>query len=375
MRHLARSAARTTARRARTGGVRARRSVLPAVQMTAAGIGAYLIAEQLVGHQAPIFAAVAALIALGFNKEPRIRKVVEVAVGCTLGILIADLLVLAFGPGVLTAVVVVFLSVMLARFLDSSPVLAMQMGLQSLLVVMLPPPDESALGPFTRSVDAIVGGATALLITVLTPKDPRGEPIRALQEVANQLTRSLRETAVGLRKSDSREAWHALIRARGIQSQIDEVGHELSAAKELVIYSPAHRRHRHYVRRLEKMADKLDLAVRSLRIVTRRAVSAIDHASLTDEGTKTLARVTDDLADAAVQLSRAVNEPGPSFQARMGTARDSFAAVAAELHPQRLGIASLEGEALVLLIRTMVVDLLEATGLDHEEAVEHLPAL
>lgn len=343
--------------------------------MTAAGVGAYLIAEQLLGHEAPVFAAVAALIALGFSKEPRLRKVIEVAAGCTLGILIADLLVHTFGQGTLTAVVVVFLSVMLARFLNPGPVLALQMGLQSLLVVMLPAPDDSVLGPFTRSVDAVVGGSTALLITLLTPQDPRGEPIRALREVSTELTRSLRETATGLRNSDSREMWHALIRSRGIQSKIDEVNQQLTSTKELVEYSPAHRRHRHYVRRLEKIADKLDLAVRSLRVLTRRAISAIDEAALSDAGTETLARLSDDLADASVQLSRAVKEPGAGFQRNMATAQDSFIAVARQLHPQHLEIQRLQGEALVLLARTMVIDLLEATGLEHEEAVEHLPEL
>lgn len=374
-RYLLRSTARTAVNRARIGGVRARRSVLPAAQMTAAGVGAYIIAEQLLGHQSPVFAAVAALIALGFSKEPRLRKVIEVAVGCTLGILIADLLVHTFGAGVVTAVVVVFLSVMLARFLNPGPVLALQMGLQSLLVVMLPAPDDSVLGPVTRSVDAVVGGSTALLVALLTPQDPRGEPIRALRQVSTELTHSLRETAAGLRTSDSREMWHALIRSRGIQTKIDEVNQELTSTKELVIYSPAHRRHRHYVRRLEQIADKLDLAVRSLRVLTRRAISAIDEAALSDTGTETLARLTEDLADASVQLSRAVKEPGAGFKRNMATAQDAFIAVARVLHPRRLEIQTLQGEALVLLTRTMVIDLLEATGLDHEEAVEHLPDL
>lgn len=349
--------------------------MLPALQMTAAGVGAYVIAEQLLGHESPLFAAVAALIALGFTKEPRLRKVIEVAVGCTLGVLIADLLVHAFGPRALTAVVVVFLAVMLARFLDPGPVLAMQMALQALLVVMVPAPTEPDLGPLTRSVDAVVGGSTALLIALLTPKDPRGEPLRTLQGVTDELTRSLRETAAALRSSDSREAWHALIRARSIQGQIDEVNQELTSAKELVYFSPAYRRHRHHVRRLEKVADKLDLAVRSLRVVSRRAVSAIDHAAMSDAGTESLAAVMEETADAAVQLAGAVRETGPGFDRRMQTARDSLAAVAVQLHPARLGLDDLEGEALVLLIRTMVVDLLKTTGLSHQEAEEHLPVL
>lgn len=349
--------------------------MLPAVQMTAAGVGAYVIAERLLGHPSPLFAAVAALVSMGFTREPRLRKVIEVSVGCTLGVLIADMFVHALGAHVGTAILAVFLAVMLARFLDHGSVLAMQMGLQALLVVMVPAPPEAPLGPLTRSVDAIVGGLTALLITVITPKDPRGEPVRELTGVVEELTRSLRETAAALRSSDSREAWHALIRARSIQAKIDEVTKALSSAKELTRYSPAHRRHRHYVNRLEEVADRLDLAVRSLRVMTRRAVSTIDHAALSDAGTANLATVLDELADGTRQLSRAVGQSGPGFERWMDTARNSLAEVAVQLHPQKLDIHDLEGDALVLLVRTMLVDLLEASGADHDDAVAYLPSL
>lgn len=374
-RHLFTSARRAGATRVRTGAARARRSILPALQMTAAGILAYITSERLLGHETPLFAAVAALIAMGFTKEPQLRKVVEVAVGCTLGVLLADMLIHGLGQGVHTAVIAVFLAVMLARFLDPGPLLAMQMGLQALLVVMVPVPTEAALGPFTRSLDAVVGGGVALLITLITPKDPRGEPLRELRTVTESMTSSLRDIASALRRSDSRQAWHALIRARGLQTQIDESTKALTSAKELTFFSPAHRRHRHYVRRLDRVADKLDLAVRSLRVTARRTVSAIDHASLSDAGTQSLAGLMQDLADASVQLSRAVAESGPGFNRAMNAGREALGSVATELHPDRLGIDDLEGEALVLLIRTMVVDLLEATGADHDEAETYLPEL
>lgn len=366
---------RAAAQRWRASAARTRRSVLPALQMTAAGVGAYVIAEQVLGHEAPLFAAVAALIAMGFTKEARLRKVVEVAVGCTLGVLIADMLVHALGQGVPVAVLVVFLAVMLARFLDPSPVLAMQMGLQALLVVMLPAPDGGTLGPFTRSLDAVVGGLTAFMIAMLTPKDPRGEPIRALRGITDQLARSLRETGTALRTSDSREAWHALIRARGIQSLVDEVSQELSSAKELVTYSPAHRRHRRYVRRLEEVSDALDLTVRSLRVVNRRAASAINHASISDDGVEALAHTLDEMADATMQLSQAVSHGESGFERTMENARDACAAVATQLHPRSMGVDDLEGEAIVLMLRTMVVDLLRATGTAHEDALDYLPSL
>ena len=109
--------------------------------------------------------------------------------------------------------------------------------------------------------------------------------------------------------------------------------------------------------------------------MTRRAVSTIDHAKLSDSGTVQLATIVEELADASAQLGQAASETGPGFDRWMSTARNSLAAVATQLHPRRLNIDDLEGEALVLLIRTMVVDLLEAAGYEHDDAQTYLPAL
>jgi uncharacterized protein (DUF433 family) len=40
-----------------------------------------------------------------------------------------------------------------------------------------------------------------------------------------------------------------------------------------------------------------------------------------------------------------------------------------------MGVRTMEGETLVLDMRPMVVDLLEAAGMSHEEAVSQLPRL
>lgn len=355
-----------------SGMVRARRSILPALQMTLAGVGAYAFAERILGHEAPIFAAVAALIAMGFSKEPQLRRTVEVALGCTLGILIGDTLLYFFGTGLVTALVVVFFSIMLARILDPGATFTMQMGLQALLVVMLPAPDG---GPLVRSMDAIIGGAVAILITVITPKDPRREPVRELKSVAEELIRALRETATAVRDSDSRQAWHALIRCRSLQSQIDGVTTSVRSARELTQYSLASRHYRQDVHSMVRVASQMDLAVRSMRVVSRRTVSMLDHTGLSEDGAEKLGAVFEELAEATLLLSRTVSETSSGDSPRMNVARDAYAQVARRLHPKRLDVDTLEGETVVLLLRTMAVDLLEATGLDHDDAVAYLPEL
>src|ERR671921_2776785 len=69
--------------RIRSGIVRSRNSLVPAIQMTVCAVGAYAFAEYVLGHSGPLFAATSSLIALGFSREPRLRRVVGGGVGGT----------------------------------------------------------------------------------------------------------------------------------------------------------------------------------------------------------------------------------------------------------------------------------------------------
>src|SRR4051812_42677409 len=133
--------ARSFARkRIRVGLLRSRNSIGPALRIVICAVAAYTVAEYVLGHQQPIFAATSALIALGFAKGPRVRKVLEVAAGCTLGIAVGDLLTPLLGAGIWQAALVMFVSVLLARFLDSGNIFTTQLALQSVFVVLLPVP-------------------------------------------------------------------------------------------------------------------------------------------------------------------------------------------------------------------------------------------
>ena len=360
-------------KRSRIGFKRSANSVVTALQMTVCAVGAYAFAEQVLGHNGPLFAATSSMISLGFSRDPRLRRVLEVAIGCTLGIAVGDLLLALFGTGLWQAALVLFVSILLARFLDSGTIFTTQLGLQSLLVVLLPAPEG---GPFTRSADAIVGGLFALVITVFLPRDPRREPKTNVRGLLDELSGVLREGASALRKSDSTLAWHALVRARNCQSQLDSLTGSMKAAREVARISPAHRRHREELGSLGDSIDSIDLAIRNSRVFSRRLTSVINHAALTDEAIEALSQSLEDTADAVDVLSRALSA-SDSTERRLNLrqARNELAAVATDLHPKTLHISRLEGEGLVLLLRPLIVDLLSATGLSHEDAADYLPRL
>src|SRR3712207_9572953 len=64
----------------------------------AAGV-AYWLASDVLGHPTPFFAPIAAVVCLGTSYGQRLRRVAEVTLGVAVGVLIADLLVLALGTG------------------------------------------------------------------------------------------------------------------------------------------------------------------------------------------------------------------------------------------------------------------------------------
>ena len=353
--------------------IRSRNSFVPAIQMTVCAVGAYAFAEKILGHHGPLFAATSSLIALGFSREPRLRRVMEVGLGCTIGIAVGDLLLHWLGGDIWVAAVVLLFSILLARFLDSGNIFTTQLALQSLLVVLLPAP---AGGPFTRSIDAVVGGLFALLVTILMPKDPRREPRRDVQKLLHELAEVLRECAGALVNSDSTQAWHALIRGRNCQPLVDTMRQSLRASGEVATLAPAYRRHRDELDRLKQSLDFIDLALRNSRVFARRLTSAINHAALSDEATDSIAEVLQETAAAIDELSLGLAESHDGVRrAHLRTARRDLSEIALRLHPKLLEVQRLEGETVVMLFRPLMVDLLEATGMDADEARDVLPAL
>ena len=346
---------------------------MPAIQMTGCAVGAYAFAEYVLGHTGPLFAATSSLIALGFSRDPRLRRVMEVGLGCTIGIAVGDLLLHWLGAGIWQAAVVLLFSILLARFLDSGTIFTTQLGLQSLLVVLLPAPEG---GPFTRSIDAVVGGAFALLLTFLIPKDPRREPRHDVKKLLHELAEVLRECSSALRYSDSTQAWHALIRGRNCQPLVDALRQTLRVSGEVATLAPAHRRHRDELDQLEQSVDFIDLALRNSRVFARRLTSAINHAALSDEATENIAEVLQDTAAGIDELALGLAEVHDGVRrAHLRTAKSELGDVAGRLHPRLLDVQRLEGEAVVVLFRPLMVDLLEASGMDAREARDILPPL
>lgn len=359
--------------RNRSGLVRARNSLPRILRMTLGAITAFWIATTFWGHTDPIFAATSALISLGFGAATTTRRTAEVALGCTLGVAMGDALMHWWGQGIWQAAAVMALSLTVARYLDSGAIFSTQLGMQSALVVLLP---ISADGPFARSFDAMTGSTLALLIIILWPSDPRRTPIGALSDLLKELSEVMIECSWAVRDDDHRAAFHALIKARATQRHVDKLPASFRAAQEIATLSPAARRHRHELARLAQRLEQYDRAARNSRVFARRLASVLSNGALTPTGANNLSPLLRDVAEAVNTMAHSVREPTVAGQRKYEkAARIQLEACAAQLDPRALEVEGLQGEGLVLLLRPLVVDLLQAAGRDHEEAVGPLPRL
>ncbi len=341
---------------------RLRSSALPIVQCGLAAGLAWLVAHDLVGHERPFFAPIAAVISLGMSLGGRRRRAVELVVGVGLGVLVGDLLVAWIGSGWWQLGLVVTLAVAVAVFADGGTLLVNQAGASAVLVVALVPPGQ--LGGFDRCLDALVGGAVGVLVTAVLPSDPVAPVRRSARALLDELSAVLAGVADALRDRDVDAAREALLRARRTQPLIDAVRTALRAGREVTAVSPLHRRRRRVLAQYAELAERADYAMRNARVLARRA-----HAALVDDepAVPELPDVLGELAAAVGRLTAELTREGDPVWARRPVL--DVVRHAKVMSDDAAALLGPSEQVLVAQVRSIALDLLQATGLGRDEAV------
>ena len=271
------------------------------------------------------------------------------------------------GSGPWQVALVLLVAATTARFLDRGVTFTTQAGVQALVIVGLPSLGASG-GGFGRWTDAAVGGAVALAVTALTPSDPR-RPVRAQSRAATiELVGMLRTLARGLRTRTVQDVEDALVRGRASQPALDDWHDGAASARELARLSPAWRRHRAELGALGQSAVLVDRAMRNARVLARRSRSVV--GADTSHELLGVASTVDDLARATDALGTAMLTGATPVQART-----ELLAATRRLDPFVLAPDDWQVQSLVLLLRSLAVDLLEAAGVSPIEARAALPEL
>src|SRR5579859_7097816 len=159
-----------------------------ALRLAVCAVGAYSFAHVVLGHASPTFAAVSALITLQFSNERRMPRALQVAGGCIAGVTFGGLLAGFMGRGVGPALVIVLMTVTVARLLGGGALFATQLAIQALLASMTPVSLQSIVA---TGVDSAVGGACALLAVALVPERDTRTPGRSVLRLTAALAQTL----------------------------------------------------------------------------------------------------------------------------------------------------------------------------------------
>lgn len=331
------------------------------VQCALAAAVAWFIASDLLGHDHPFFAPVAAVLCLGTSYTQRLRRVAEVAVGVAVGVLVADLIVLQIGAGAWQLALVVVLSMSVALLVDGGQLMVTQSAVQSIFVATLVPTPGTA---FVRWSDALIGGAVALLAATLVPSAPLRRPREQAAVVARKVAAVLRSTAEVMVDGDADRAFDVLADARSTDALIRELQAAADEGMSVVASSPFRLRHRSSVRRMSELVDPLDKALRSTRVLARRTAVAAYRRRPVPPG---YAVLCEEIAAAADQVADELARNRLAEAARPAL----LAAAAGSATLERT--TELSVETMLAQMRSVIADLLEVTGMESLAATDALP--
>jgi uncharacterized membrane protein YgaE (UPF0421/DUF939 family) len=335
----------------------------PIAQCSIAAMLAWHIAGALLDHPRPFFAPVAAVVCLGVSNSARLRRVVELGLGVTIGVGIADLLVREIGNGWWQIGLVVVLAMGTAQLFGGGNLVTAQSAVQGIFLAALP---QTPGGGLFRWEDALTGASCALLIAAALPGNPARTVRPQAQLMISELAAVVADAAHALRIGEAELADVALERARATQVDVNRWTEALSGGEEITRVSPLRRRHRDDLARYRRGLVGVDRAARNMRVAIRRIASVLDQGHQLPPA---LADILDDLAAALHLLHEEVGQ-----DPRPGQAGTALAALAARLDPEALGAHTMSENVVVAQVRSAVVDLLGATGMDLAHARALLPS-
>jgi uncharacterized membrane protein YccC len=334
----------------------------PVVQTAVAATLAWSAAALVLGHEQPFVAAIAAVISVGAVAGQTLKRAAEWILGVAVGLAVADLIMLAMGPGPIQTGVMVGLAMSVALLMRGGIMFWTEAGVSALLVSGLDP-TTYGVSP-DRFLEALVGGGVALAVSATFPSNPSSRARQAARPVLEDLATVLRDVAAALIGGDLALAQGALCEARRVDVPVARLREELDGGYQIAHYAPPRMRHLDRLGYYAVAADQLDLAVRNTRVLARAAVTLVREKGAAPGG---LVEAILGLALAVEALAGYLEQPDHPLDVRV------FALEAAGEATAVLETSNdLESSALVAQIRSTATDLLQASGMSPGEALEVL---
>src|SRR5215208_7377541 len=159
---------------------RFRPGIWPVVQTALSATLAWSAAF-ILGHEQPLVAAIAAVISVGAVAGQTLKRAAEWILGVAVGLAVADLIMLAMGPGPIQTGVMVGLAMSVALLMRGGIMFWTEAGVSALLVSGLDP-TTYGVSP-DRFLEALVGGGVALAVSATFPSNPSSRARQAARPV------------------------------------------------------------------------------------------------------------------------------------------------------------------------------------------------
>jgi uncharacterized membrane protein YgaE (UPF0421/DUF939 family) len=343
--------------RLRDGWRRVQSAFVPVVQ-AAFGAGlAFWIAQQFFGHPYPFLAPVAAWVCLGFSKNRQPRKVAELGAGAVLGVLAGEVVHLLVGSGIWQLGVVLVLAALAARMVDRGDMFTMQAGVNAMVV--LATISLLTSNPVGRAVDALIGGGVALLLSIVLPRDLTSRPRRQIAGVHTELAAVLQLMAEGLRDGEPERLRDVAVQLGAVRGILDYARTVVSSSSQIVRLHPALRRDRPVLAELERQGRLLSRCLNTLELLLRQGRGVVDESG----PQPVVAMLVAEAGGVTDAMSRSIRRW--EFPAR---ARARATNLAADCSPAAVMHSTWRSVALVSVMRSVAVDLLQLTGLSRTGA-------
>ncbi|HHU40623.1 MAG TPA: hypothetical protein GXZ45_15280 [Propionibacterium sp.] len=351
------------AARLRQGARRVRGSAVPILQASIAAGAAYLVAEQLFGRSNPMFAPIATWVCLGFKADRVPRKVAELGVGATVGVLLGEAFALWMDVGWWQIAVALFVGAVVGRFLDRGDLTTIQAGVNAVVVIGMSWWQTLIDGVTGRWIDAVVGAGVAFVVAVLLPRHPTSRPRRYARSTLTEYATLLALVGRGLRTGDVGLLADAQAQRRAVTELSTDWEDTLSTAREVVALNPGMWRHRGEVAELDRIFRLMNRVKRSSYLLSRQGLAMAEEVGpITEVGDMLL-----DVSTAVHALSGSLGHWNQPHRAR-----ELLRDVARRAAPSEVQGTDWRPVALMSLLRAIVVDLLQMTGLSRAQARDAL---
>jgi uncharacterized membrane protein YgaE (UPF0421/DUF939 family) len=248
-----------------------------------------------------------------------------------------------------------------ALLLNGSQLFVNQAAVQGIVVVTIVATPGYA---FTRWLDALIGGGVALVAATVVPRAPLRRPREQAAVVVRRIAQLLREGARSAAEGDVEHGLRVLAEARSTDPLIGELQAAADEGLSVIASSPFRRRHTGSVRRMAELVEPLDRAMRNTRVVVRRmAMTSYHHHPLP----RPYVALCEDLADAVDEMADELAAGQLPSEVRTSLLRVGEGTAQVER------VNDLSADVVLAQIRSIVVDLLQITGLDMFEATDALP--